>query len=236
MIGFYIKNNRCVVIQELSLYDKNHDLHEILNNIPYNQKKCCFCLNEFLENVELTEQYKNENGKNVEGLNLDWFNTRILLLNCNHIFHLCCFTKYIKSNYNEYIFSNINIDNINQNENNNNFTSISRSSSNTSRSSSKTSRLSSNNLSIVEYFKYINNSIKDIEINSEKSLETTLPLPQKKNKNKSESYYVTESSEIIESSDGDGFVLDCPLCKKKVNNGCISSILDKYKLLLELYA
>ena len=88
MIGFYIKCGKCVVIQELSLYDKKHDFYQLLNNIPYSQKKCCFCLNDFIENIHLTTEYNKD-----KDLNMDWFKSRIIILECNHIFHLCCFTK-----------------------------------------------------------------------------------------------------------------------------------------------
>ena len=114
MIGFVIKSGKCNVIPELSLYDTTHDLYEILNNIPYSQSTCCFCLNSFLN----SENIKTDYNKDTDGLNMDWFKSRIIILKCNHIFHLCCFTKYIKHNYNEYIFANVEIDIVNESENN----------------------------------------------------------------------------------------------------------------------
>ena len=137
MIGFVIKSGKCNVIPELSLYDTTHDLYEILNNIPYSQATCCFCLNSFLNGINMKTDYN----KDTDGLNMDWFKSRIIILKCNHIFHLCCFTKYIKHNYNEYIFANVEIDILNESENN----SLSSSLSSLCSSENKTSDSSNSN-------------------------------------------------------------------------------------------
>jgi hypothetical protein len=50
------------------------------------------------------------------------------------------------------------------------------------------------------------------------------------------SYYETENSINTTNNSNNNFKVDCPLCKKKVNSFCTSSILEKYKILLELYS
>ena len=288
MIGFYLQDEKCNVLPELSLYDKTHDLYELINNIPYSQATCCFCLNDFFNNINLKTECSDLNTKdlntkdlskfvlNTEGLNMDWFKSRIVVLNCNHIFHVCCFIKYIKNNYTEYIFSNVNINNISINDNIELDPNISRSLSDKSvlsvlsdLSNSKSeysilkndsdineilfnmgeclhkninntnstvdsiesyNQMSSNkNLSeesynyglsnIKIYYEYLNNLIN--ESNDES------------NKSEIRSFYESEISNNTDISIC--FKIDCPLCKKKVNNISISSILEKYKLLLELY-
>ena len=279
MIGFYLQDEKCNVLPELSLYDKTHDLYELINNIPYSQATCCFCLNNFFNNINLKTECSDLNTKdlntkdlskfvlNTEGLNMDWFKSRIIVLNCNHIFHLCCFTKYIKNNYTEYIFSNVNIninDNIelrpnisrclsdlsdlsnskseysilkNDSDINENLSNmgeclhknINNTNSTVDSIESYNQMLSNKNLSeesynyvlnnIKIYYEYINNLVN--ESNDES------------NKSEIRSFYESEISNNTDISIC--FKIDCPLCKKKVNNTSISFILEKYKLLLELY-
>ena len=346
MIGFVIKSGKCNVIPELSLYDTTHDLYEILNNIPYSQGTCCFCLNSFLNGINTKKDYN----KDTDGLNMDWFKSRIIVLKCNHIFHLCCFTKYIKHNYNEYIFANVEIDIVNESENNdlnsslpnslcssenndlnsrlsnslcsseNNIKTIESKTSNCSSENniktieSKTSNCSSENnnkseilsdlydnleqktnnkiiwnkflkkiinkeisdycngenisnnsydnalcdIKIYRDFLVNNNKLNENVLNDNKLNENVLNEnvlnenvlnDNKSNDNKSnenvlnnnneldniKSYYETENS-INTSINSNCFRVECPLCKKKVNSFCTSSILEKYKILLELYS
>ena len=253
---------------------------------------------------------------------MDWFKSRIVVLNCNHIFHVCCFIKYIKNNYTEYIFSNVNINNISINDNIELDPNISRSLSDKSvlsdLSNSKSeysilkndsdineilfnmeeclhkninntnstvdsiesyNQMSSNN-SKSEYSILKNDSdINEILFNMEECLHKNINNTNStvdsiesynqmsSNKNLSEEsynyglsnikiYYEYLNNLINESNDESNkseirsfyeseisnntdisicFKIDCPLCKKKVNNISISSILEKYKLLLELY-
>ncbi len=285
MIGFYLQDEKCNVLPELSLYDKTHDLYELINNIPYSQATCCFCLNDFFNNINLKTECSDLNTKdlntkdlskfvlNTEGLNMDWFKSRIVVLNCNHIFHVCCFIKYIKNNYTEYIFSNVNINNISINDN-------IELDPNISRSLSDKSVLSDLSNSKSEYSILKNDSdINEILFNMEECLHKNINNTNStvdsiesynqmsSNKNLSEEsynyglsnikiYYEYLNNLINESNDESNkseirsfyeseisnntdisicFKIDCPLCKKKVNNISISSILEKYKLLLELY-
>jgi hypothetical protein len=154
MIGFVIKSGKCNVIPELSLYDTTHDLYEILNNIPYSQSTCCFCLNSFLN----SENIKTDYNKDIDGLNMDWFKSRIIILKCNHIFHLCCFTKYIKHNYNEYIFANVEIDIVNESENNSLSSSLSSLCSSEIKTSDSKTNSNSNCSSKHENFKKFNDN------------------------------------------------------------------------------
>jgi hypothetical protein len=342
MIGFVIKSGKCNVIPELSLYDTTHDLYEILNNIPYSQSTCCFCLNSFLNG----ENIKTDYNKDTDGLNMDWFKSRIIILKCNHIFHLCCFTKYIKHNYNEYIFANVEIDILNESENNSlssSLSSLCSSENKTSDSSNSNSNCSSkhenfkkfndnnsndnnvidnnvidNNVidnNVIDFdiiknkavlwnrnknlteksynndinlyydhlvnLRHIINSSESNEIKSNERISSEIKSDVneiksnerisseiksdvneiksnerisseiksdvneiKSNVNKSnelneldniKSYYETENS-INTSVNSNCFRVECPLCKKKVNSFCTSSILEKYKILLELYS
>ena len=298
MIGFVIKSGKCNVIPELSLYDTTHDLYEILNNIPYSQSTCCFCLNSFLNG----ENIKTDYNKDTDGLNMDWFKSRIIILKCNHIFHLCCFTKYIKHNYNEYIFANVEIDILNESENNSlssSLSSLCSSENKTSVSSNSNSNCSSkhenfkkfndnnsndNNVidnNVIDFdiiknkdiiwnrnknlteksynndinlyydhlvnLRHIINSSESNEIKSNERISSEIKSDVneiKSNVNKSnelneldniKSYYETENS-INTSVNSNCFRVECPLCKKKVNSFCTSSILEKYKILLELYS
>lgn len=282
MIGFYIDNGKCIVIPELSLYDKTHDLHELLNNIPYSQKKCSFCLNDFIKNIEVKKIYNKDN-KDKQGLNMDWFKSRIIILNCHHIFHLCCFTKYIKYNYTEYMFSNIN--NTSDHEYNSSISSSLNNGSNSNSSkynkseginysnlnilsnikcynisetdsvidsiNSYEKKISNKNLSdksydsalcdIKKYYEYLENLINktDKDENNNKKDETdklnVIDDEKEDNyENEFKSYYETETS--ISTNNTNCFKINCPLCKKKVNSSSTSSILDKYKILLELYS
>jgi len=305
MIGFYLQDEKCNVLPELSLYDKTHDLYELINNIPYSQATCCFCLNDFFNNINLKTECSDLNTKdlntkdlntkdlntkdlntkdlntkdlskfvlNTEGLNMDWFKSRIVVLNCNHIFHVCCFIKYIKNNYTEYIFSNVNINNININDNIELDPNISRSLSDKSvlsdLSNSKSEySILKNDSDINEILfnmeeclhKNINNTNSTVDsiesynqMSSNKNLSeesynyglsnikiyyeylNNLINESKDESNKSEirSFYESEISNNTDISIC--FKIGCPLCKKKVNNISISSILEKYKLLLELY-
>jgi len=285
MIGFYLEDEKCNVLPELSLYDKTHDLYEIIHNIPYSQATCCFCLSNFFNNINLKTECTNLNKfvLNTDGLNMDWFKSRIIVLKCNHIFHLCCFAKYVKHKYTEYIFSNIDINNIN--DNNEIYPSISRSLSDRSNKSKSGKSNSKSEYSKSEYSKseysilkndsaldeiisnmgeYLhknidntNSTVDSIEsynkISSNKNLSEesykhalsniriyyeylnnlTNDLIDESNKSEVRSFYESGSVDIDTNI---CFKIDCPLCKKKVNNIDISSILEKYKILLELYA
>ena len=276
MIGFYLHDEKCNIIPELSLYDKTHDLYALINNIPYSQATCCFCLNDFLNDINLkTECSDCKFVLNTDGLNMDWFKSRIVVLNCNHIFHLCCFIKYIKNNYTEYIFSNVNINNININDNIELRPNISRSLSDLSLLSNSKSEYSKSEYNILKNDSDINEILSNMgeclhkNINNTNSTVDSIESynQMSSNKNLSEESYNYELSNIKiyyeylnnlinESNDESNkseirsfyeseisnntdisicFKIVCPLCKKKVNNISISSILEKYKLLLELY-
>lgn len=285
MIGFFIKNNKCNVIPEMSLHDKKYDLYELLNNLPYYQQHCTFCLNDFLNKDSKMSIYSI----NTEGLNMDWFKSRILVLDCNHIFHLCCFTKYIKYHYNDYMFSKVNI-----NDNSESETSISSSSKSLTKSSSKSltkslTKFSSNNninsdiidqnirtdltllfdvndnnilytsnendilknkdqevlSSLKNYNNYLNKirqeqleTISQIEKEDEQSdclseIDEIIKVDEIISEN-NKSYYESENN--TNNSKYNSFKIECPLCKKKMNCFSTSSILEKYKLLLELYS
>lgn len=254
MIGFFVKHNECHVIPEISIYNDENGLKKLIENIPYSQNKCSICLNNFVGNLSELPYYD----LNKECLNKEWFQSRILILKCNHMFHLCCFTKHIKHQYENYMFSKFQL-NINEEEYENNslnnqlqlenensleidvdtdITNLFDSEENFSFVEKECSDKEcnkdccDNNSECNDELIYNKELINDIsEIISEVIYQTSdnnSELQSKTNDNESE--YNTNDSKF------NTFKMECPLCKDKLNCFSALSILEKYKLLLELYS
>ena len=58
-------------------------INELMEKHIYKHPTCCFCYNDIINN-------KN---------NECFLNNMIIILSCNHVFHLNCFMKYCKFNY-----------------------------------------------------------------------------------------------------------------------------------------
>ena len=71
------------ILYQLYNLKYNYLLHNIILNhsfiplkLEYNQHKCCICIEKFLQNNILSSM--------------------IVVLKCNHVFHISCFDRYIK--------------------------------------------------------------------------------------------------------------------------------------------
>lgn len=90
MIGLYCHDNiistiPCSYSNELSIISSNNNskcIGKLIKCHVYEQP-CCFCYNNIINN-------KN---------NECFLNNMIIILSCNHVFHLNCFINYCKFNY-----------------------------------------------------------------------------------------------------------------------------------------
>jgi hypothetical protein len=88
MIGLYCHDGIISIIpcsNELSIISSNNNSKCISKLIEYHEyeQPCCFCYN------NITNNKNNE----------CFLNNMIIILSCNHIFHLNCFMNYCKFNY-----------------------------------------------------------------------------------------------------------------------------------------
>jgi hypothetical protein len=145
-------------------------INELMEKHIYKHPTCCFCYNDIINN-------KN---------NECFLNNMIIILSCNHVFHLNCFMKYCKFNYitnsnnfttNSNNFTTTNSNNFTTNSNNfttnsNNFTTTNSNNLTTTNSNNLTNKCSicskktPDYLSIFtayrELIKYIKNKHKEI--------------------------------------------------------------------------
>ena len=138
-------------------------INELMEKHIYKHPTCCFCYSDIINN-------KN---------NECFLNNMIIILSCNHVFHLNCFMKYCKFNYitNSNNFTTTNSNNFTTNSNNfttnsNNFTTTNSNNLTTTNSNNLTNKCSicskktPDYLSIFtayrELIKYIKNKHKEI--------------------------------------------------------------------------
>lgn len=268
MLGFFIKRSKgCQVIPEISL-DNNGNLQNVINSIPYSQNKCSICLNDFLDNLSKISYYDITK----ECLNMEWFKSRILILKCNHIFHLCCFTRHIKHQYETYMFSKFEIDiNEIESEIRSNIESEVESSEVesseigseveftpeveqefTPKVEQEIERISEKQVIPIENIivineqnvvsldddtpiTYISDDLPEIHQNKEDN-DCTRISKEMTNELIQDIITNTKSDTGTQNSKYGTFKMECPLCKDKMNCFLALSVLEKYKILLELYS
>lgn len=228
MIGFFVKSDSCHVIPAKSIHNDKNTLKQIIHGIPYSQTKCSICLNTFLENVSELSHYDLNNNC----LNTEWFQSRLLILKCNHIFHLCCFTKHIKHQYEKYMFDKFELD-INEEIDPTMLPLPDSVSSSSDHIMFKIDKDTTDDSILYEEDVLIESIKEELckssECNKSNEYKTI-------SESRSESYYDSENDNSTHNHKYNTFKMECPLCKDKLNCFSALTILEKYKMLLELYS
>jgi len=238
MLGFFVTCKGCQVIPETSI---NSNLKEIIENIPYSQKQCSICLELFLNDYKLPYYDLSKNC-----LNMEWFRSRLLILKCNHVFHLCCFTKRIKHQYESYMFSQFEININDEIENNIDNTGNTIDSCFMPLQESLVLRIDEQT-NITNLSELSDDVCKDLSIYSESDIEIDILdketieeitdiISKSENIKTNSEYYQSENDTTTTNNKYKSFRMECPMCKDKLNGFDAQSILEKYKILLELYS
>jgi hypothetical protein len=85
MLGMFNINGKFEILYNNSQYNCNSNLQNITIKksfikqfkLEYDQGKCCICIEDFLNNNNILKSL-------------------VVVLKCNHVFHISCFNKYIK--------------------------------------------------------------------------------------------------------------------------------------------